>query len=144
MKKGISPLIASVLLIAFVIILFSLITVWVRKTSIEPSMQISEEKVASELECNELIIDIIRACKDGNNIKTTIDNLGTRDLYGVKIRAIGESGVSVGDFPNLNIAILGRSSALSVDASGKGTINKIEVYPTTSKGVCQGQLVSTD
>jgi len=97
-------------------------------------MQISEEKVASELECNELIIDIIKACKDNNNIKTTIDNLGTRDLYGVKIRAIGESGVSIGDFQNLNILSLGRSAALSVDVSGKGSINKIEIYPTTIKG----------
>lgn len=142
-KKGISPLIASVLLIAFTIILFGLITVWIRRAAVEPAMSQTEEKVASELECNEKVVKIVSACKDGNNIKTIVDNNGGSDLYGIKIKAIGSSGASIGDFPSLNIAPLGRSSALSVDVSGKGTITKVEAYPTTSKGICQGQLAST-
>ena len=50
-KRGVSPLIATVLLIAFVIIIFVLITTWVRKSAIEPSMTGAEEKLASALEC---------------------------------------------------------------------------------------------
>ncbi len=100
---------------------------WVRRAAIEPSMTETEEKIASELECAEMSLQIISTCKDGNNIKTIVDNIGSKDLYGIKIRVIGTNGVSIGDFPNLNIASLGRSTGLSVDASGKGTITKVEV-----------------
>jgi len=146
-KKGVSPLIATVLVIAFVIILFGLITTWTRRAALEPAMQTGEEKIASTLECAELDIDIVKSCKATEEnkavIKTTIDNRGSKDLYGIKIRAIGATGVEIGEFSNINIEPLGRSDVLVLDVSGKGTISKIEVYPMTTTGTCQDMVIST-
>ena len=146
-KKGVSPLIATVLVIAFVIILFGLITTWVRRAAIEPSMAGAEEKVASELECAQLDIKIVKACV--NNLATptsvtlTIDNRGNKDLYKYKMRAIGASGASSSDSIVLNLASLGRTSATAHTISGTGKVTKVEVYPVTTQGTCQGQVIST-
>jgi len=147
MKKGVSPLIASVLIIAFVIILFGLITTWVRQSAIEPSMQASEEKVAGELECAKQNIKIVEACVNNINspstVKLTIDNMGSNNLYQFKIRAIGETGVGSDESSILDLEPLDRTTPTTYSIGGKGKISKVEVYPMTRIGICQGQLVST-
>jgi len=146
-KKGVSPLIATVLIIAFVIILFGLVTTWVRRAAIEPSMAGSEEKVASELECSEQNIKIVSACVNvlaaPTTVKLTVDNMGNKDLYKYTVRAVGTTGVGTVESAILNLAPLDRTAAITYSIGGKGPISKVEVYPITSRGICQGQLTST-
>ena len=122
-KKGLSPLIATVLIIAFVIILFSLVTTWVRRAAIEPGMEQGEAKIASALECAELNLKIVSACLDGTTLKTVIDNTGEIDLSGVKIKAITATGAKTGEFKDFDatedenqaLTTLGRSPELVID-----------------------------
>jgi len=143
-KKGVSPLIASVLLIAFTIMLFVLITTWVRK-SVEPGMSQAEEKLGSALECMNTKIEIISACVSGSGanteIKVKVDNNADNDnimLYGMKVRAIGSTNIGTGDIDKSAspVAPWNRLEG-SAKVGDVGTISKIEVYPETKSGVCR-------
>ncbi len=147
-KKGVSPLIASVLIIAFVIILFGLVTTWVRRAAIEPGMSGAEERIASEFECAKFNFKIISASKNAANteVKLTIENLGDKDLKDLSVRTIGPDGVSNIETTLSPLAALERVDKTISGFSGTsvtGEITKIEVYPEIAPGkVCQGQLKS--
>ncbi len=144
MKKGLSPLIATVLIIAFVIILFALITTWVRRAAVEPAMTAGGEKVASELECAELDLSITKACVNTVDapiqVKITVENTGNKNILKYKWRAIGPTGASTGESTTLDLKPLDRSAEVTYTISGTGKLSKVEVYPMTTIGICQGQL----
>jgi len=77
-------------------------------------------------------------------VTLTVDNMGNKDLYKYTVRAIGATGVGTDESAILNLAPLDRTAATTYTTiGGKGVISKVEVYPITSRGICQGQLTST-
>ncbi len=76
-KKGISPLIATVLLIVVAIILFLLIFMWLRGFQKEA---ITKQGTAIELMCREISFDMAY-----NNPQLQIVNMGDVPLYDVNI-----------------------------------------------------------
>ena len=93
-KKGVSPLIATVLLISLVIILIVTIVFWVKGFVNE---RISKEGALAdaELKCTEINLDIknIQAT-DGINLIVELQNAGSEDIAGIIFKIEDPSGNS--------------------------------------------------
>jgi flagellin-like protein len=95
-KKGISPLIATVLIIGFTIVIAALVITWgtnLFKRTQESSGRTSEVSTA----CAELIIglnvDVLNlypAVGTERNMTLKVDNSGTRDMNGFMLRIYGK------------------------------------------------------
>ena len=139
-KRGISPLIASVLMISFVILLFILISTWVRKSAIEPSMSGAEEKLAGALDCINTKIEIIKVCNDSaTNMQISVDNMGDTTLIGLGLRIIGSE---VSDMINIDqtASPFGRivdNTVTFTNDYGEITDWEIEIYPKIASGTCR-------
>lgn len=142
-KRGVSPLIASVLLIAFTIMLFVLISTWVRKSVVEPGMGEAGEKLGSALECMNTKIEIVNICQSSNKLKIDIDNIGDTTLIGIGVRANGDKGTSALEEISGETAPYGRLSKTSAnDYNSYGDFSKmsVEVYPKTKTGICRDAM----
>lgn len=148
-KRGVSPLIASVLLISFVIIMFVLVSTWVRRSAIEPSMQAGGEKLASMLDCMNTEIEIIDVCSNTDktlNIK--VDNIGDTNLIGLGLRVIGDDKASA--LEEISVSGGAPYSRISEDTSGLYDISvygnigmwKVEVYPKVKSGICRDAMAT--
>lgn len=94
-RKGISPLIATVLIIGFTVALAAIIMTW--GTTFSKGMQKTTESTTEEqLACaQDVVIDLSSACIEGSNIKLTIKNDGSKDLQRVSVR-LYDSASTVG------------------------------------------------
>mgnify|MGYP001490463958 FL=1 len=92
MKRGISPLIASVLLIAFVIALFVVVSMFVSRTS-EEAMEGSEGQVESVIGGVNAKVEIDDMVVDNGVVRLRLDNTGDTDFDKVKVKIIGINGV---------------------------------------------------
>lgn len=102
-KKGISPLIATVLVIGFTVALAAVILTW--GTSFTKSIQKgTEETTEIQLACaQDVQFDVKSACYDSvaNGIKFIVENNGNRDLVKFNARLkVSETDISAGEVPN--------------------------------------------
>ena len=101
-KKGVSPLIATVLLIAFAVALGAVVMNWGR--NIEFSQ--SEDKCAGvEIKVRETKDYAVCYSGTGNNIYLNfiIDNIGRQDLYGLSIWVVGSKGTRLFELKDILI-----------------------------------------
>ena len=86
-KRGISPLIATVLIIGFTVALAAIIMTW--GTTFSKGMQKSTEATTEEqLACaQDVQIDLSGACIDGvTGVKLTVKNDGSKDIQNISAR----------------------------------------------------------
>ena len=89
-KRGISPLIATVLLIGFTIVLAAAIFQW-GGSLVEKLKAQSEEKALTKITCvSDVNIDIKQACNLISSALITIDNKGNINVKGLTVRLIGD------------------------------------------------------
>ena len=143
-KRGLSPLIASVLLIAFTVTLFLIISSWVQKSIVDPGLEQSGEKISKALDCLSAEISIDSACaqNDNKNISVSFDNDGDIALLGVNIRVIGASGAQSFDKSDALQPLERKKYIETVDDAKVGAITEIEVYPKLESGICRSNSVS--
>lgn len=101
-KKGVSPLIATVLLIAFAVALGAVVMNWGR--NIEFSQ--SEDKCAGVgIKVRETKDYAVCYSGTGNNIYLNfiIDNIGKQDLYGLSIWVVGSKGTRLFELKDILI-----------------------------------------
>tara|TARA_Y100000034_G_C6883939_1_gene405556 strand:- start:1397 stop:1879 length:483 start_codon:yes stop_codon:yes gene_type:complete len=149
-KRGISPLISSVLLIAFVITLFVVISNWIQTGVVEETTDKVDEKLTDQLDCLSTTLDIADVCvndiSSAASIELSVDNLGDTSISGVSVRVLGTGG-SLGTFeftagsavPPLG-RILSRSAGTQTLSGTVDTPNKIEVYPLIGGKLCRDQV----
>ena len=156
-KRGISPLIASVLLIAFVIALFVLVSSFITKTS-EEAMEGTEGKVASAVKCTTTNIEIGYAWVDNKNsptsLKLDVDSGSDSFITGLKVRVVGETSADVMNYPddgNVNVApydrIVSRGTVTRgspFKLSGTGKWIRVEVIPEIESGYCSGSMETVE
>lgn len=145
-KKGISPLIATVLLIAFVIVLFLIIAVWIRKSVVEPVMPGTEGKIGTIIGCANTEIELIEACVDDisnpTTITFTVDNIGDTEITNLKVRVLCITGAKFADITSL-ILPFGRITETDLSLDGECTdATMIEIYPKIESGWCNENLES--
>lgn len=104
-KKAVSPLIATVLLIAFAVALGAVVMNWGR-TYVEDTAQFAREKSITEIKCSTdvrleflKVKDEKRICysntTDPKFIEFFIENRGTTDVYGLQVYVIGDDEVNI-------------------------------------------------
>ncbi len=90
-RKGISPLIAAVLLIAFTMAVAAILTAWVTSFT-----QDTTESVGNESErlvgCSFASLDIYDAVLSGSTLTVNVANTGTRDMDNASLVVFHEDG----------------------------------------------------
>jgi flagellin-like protein len=86
-KRGISPMIATVLLIAMVVVMAMVIFLWFRNMAKEEITKFGDENI--ELVCEDVLIE---ASYNSQTNSLTILNNGNVPVYGIKVSIYTESG----------------------------------------------------
>ena len=101
-KRGVSPLIATVLLIAFAVALGAVVMNWGRNLDISNS---GDKCVGIDIKLRS--IDNAEICYSGSgqnaHINFIIDNKGDVDIDGLGIWIVGEKGTKLSDFDEFSI-----------------------------------------
>ncbi len=153
-KKGVSPLIATVLLIAFSVALGAVVMNWGRSFVSERTEKV-ESDTEVQLQCS---VDIVLEFVEINNIKQVCDygdgsfriivqNLGSVNATGVSVRAIDENS-DVFTFQNIS-SDLGAGEAKKYIFSDTGMANVTHIavspmirYPSSSNlQTCSGNSI---
>jgi flagellin-like protein len=112
-KRGLSPVIATMLLIALALILAAIIYFWAKSFIGEG---ITKQNVAIETLCDDVSFD---AQATASPSEITIQNLGTIPIYGVEIRKQETGEVTLVDtIENQKTIIAGQSATFSISGSG--------------------------
>ena len=101
-KRGVSPLIATVLLISFAVALGSVVLNWGRNLEIsnfgDPCSGVSVKVRSMEG------VEVCYTSKDKNaNLKFILDNDGSVDINGLGMWIVGEKGTKLVDFDTLSV-----------------------------------------
>ena len=166
-KRGISPLIATVLLISFTIVISVVITAWIR-TGLESQLAVGSEKIATATACLSTKVDIPPSANKGvcydnippgnlTRLKVFVDNKGDKEIIDVYVRVIytdgstqtftgitlGRDGISEGS-PKFPLATLNRVVLIyGVPLPGYTNVASVEVTPTVTEGICKEGSMDT-
>ncbi len=95
MKKAMTPMISTLVLIVFAVALGAVVISWGNSEGLVTAA----EKGCSMVDISYLDIGgIPQICYDGTNIKTMIKNDGDIGITGVKIITIGDQGIATDEF----------------------------------------------
>ncbi|MFO8016912.1 MAG: archaellin/type IV pilin N-terminal domain-containing protein [Candidatus Woesearchaeota archaeon] len=156
-KKAVSPLIATVLLIAFAVALGAVVMNWGRGY-VDETTSFAKKKSDTEISCSmDIGMKFIKfndkkdICIDNgtDTINFTLQNTGTVPVVGVKIQAIGNSSV-VEQNINESIPIAGiHKGYIDYSLSGNGSLRQTRFTPMIkvegSKMLCaQNALIEED
>jgi flagellin-like protein len=126
MKKGISPLIATVLLIAFTVAVAGIISVWLTGfAKITTSTVGSQANI--EIICNngQISFSNLIYCSTSGYLSGDISNSGTIALGNITMQIIYTNGTQ---HPKLYLSLIGSSTNTSTACCGNLTISSAEKY----------------
>ena len=122
LKRGVSPVVATVLLIVIVVILGAIIFIWARGFLSESAVK--GDRVV-ESSCNDVkfevqIVKVVSECSTGSAID--INNIGNIPIYGVKVLQFNEDEGSAdtvfdGAFESGTITVGKSSNTVSAEPS---------------------------
>ena len=136
-KRGVSPLIATVLLISFAVALGAVVMNWGRNLDIS-----KPGDVCSGVSIKLRNIGDVQACYlalgQDAYIHFIIDNTGSKNTDGLGIWITGEKGTSLLDFNDLpikaNELLDIKDQSIKYDFSAYGPINNIQFFPKIKVG----------
>lgn len=141
-KKGVSPLIATVLLIAFAVALGAVVMNWGR-TYVEDTATLAREKSDTEIKCSsDVKIEFLKVksvkkiCYDyttTTKLNMTIENTGKLDIVGLQVTVVGSKDINTTllDLKAANLT-LKRSRFYrneTVELNDLGTPEQIRIVP---------------
>jgi flagellin-like protein len=136
-KKGVSPLIATVLLIAFAVALGSVVMNWGLSLNLGKS-----EDTCRNVEIKTRSVDSIEACFGGfgqnGYINFIIDNTGSTDISGLAIWVVGDKGTKLFDLDSILIKKGSlydkKDKEVSYDFVQFGNIKQVQFIPKVMVG----------
>lgn len=133
-KKGISPLIATVLILGFTVALASVIMTW--GTGFVKKMQeTTEETAQKQMTCStDVMLNIRNAQILGNKLRLLIENSGSRNIDKFHVRVYGSGGADITETTTGLDAYGIQSFEVTFDPSKTASIEKIETFPSISFG----------
>tara|TARA_Y100000310_G_scaffold327446_1_gene393840 strand:- start:20107 stop:20577 length:471 start_codon:yes stop_codon:yes gene_type:complete len=152
-KKGVSPLIATVLLVGFVIIIAVLIWLWYGNV-IEERAEKEGAKISGEFSCaTDVSISVaLNDCRMFINPYTFVNfdltNDGLVDLNGIRIIVEGSDGTETLGVSKVFGKTTTRNIGEKYDATQVGTAETVTIIPTVESGpstiTCSEQQVVLD
>lgn len=149
-KKAVSPLIATVLLIAFAVALGAVVMNWGR-SYVESTAAYAEEKSDLQIVCsrdinlrfndniqNYLCYNVTGDLENESDVYFIVENAGTIDIEELQVSLIGDAGVHVVELDELNgtldIGYVYRGNVSwtngTDDPAGIGSIQEIKIVPS--------------
>lgn len=145
-RRGVSPIIATVLLVAFVIVISVMVLAWIR-SGIEAQQEKATEQITSATECYSTEISIPSASDKGvckindNQIKIVVDNDGKKEVLKLTVRIlygqeaeVFEEDLTTDPLETFNRKIITRT--LSTSGKTAADITSIEIIPHIVEGTC--------
>ena len=150
-KKGVSPLIATVLLISFAVALGSVVLNWGRNLDVSPSDDICEEV---KILIRDLGNTDVCYKSDGKQafLNFALTNDGSVPVEGLGIFILGEKGTKLLDLDTFTIAPKGLidviDTSVAYDIETYGNIKQVQFLPK-AKGkdsitLCPGSTIKTE
>lgn len=151
-KKGVSPIIATVMLVGFTVAIIALVIVWSRGY-IEERAQKEEALAGTKLKCESVKFEVEEAYQSGSNLQLRIKNLAPQQIDAFVLRIKGVRGAEATEqfFPikGLETKPIGGAQGIgpeSFDATATGTINSVEIIPEIKAGrskyvPCSGKML---
>lgn len=138
-KKGVSPLIATVLIIGFTIAVVGIAITWQQGLI----QSIMEEPII-EVECSELDFEVSAACQLSDSIIITFENFGEEPIYGIEFRITGTLTSQMAPSPPFTTypTAAGKTINLPYVASLIGGLEEVEVIPKVQ--IKDGATLCTD
>ncbi len=128
-KRGISPLISTILIIGFTIVLAAFVIQW-GLGSFQKYKESSDFESRVALACSDVNFKINEACILFNTTNIVLENLGSGKIKGFLYRVKSDKGVSVTDSQNgLNEYSQKTILDAGFDALNLGTPKEIEIFP---------------
>jgi flagellin-like protein len=134
-KRGISPLIASVLMIAFAVTLFLIISSFVRQEVVDTSLEASVGQIASANECDGTNMKVVDAVMDSGQIKVHVSNEGNEKIEGYAAKFSGSVDGYVEQKQTSLEVLATKIESFTID--GIGAVEDIELFPITKSGLCR-------
>ncbi|MEK6864104.1 MAG: archaellin/type IV pilin N-terminal domain-containing protein [Nanoarchaeota archaeon] len=138
LRKGISPLIATVLIIGFTVALAAIIMTW--GTTFSKGMQKSTEATTEEqMSCaQDVVFDLSSACVvDADSIKLTLKNDGSKDIINMSIRFyVDGNNVQAANVPGANLPLMAYGiKTVQLDGiTNAATVTLVEGIPVIKVG----------
>lgn len=140
-KRGISPLIATVLLIGFTIAIISMVFIWwgdfVKQKAIKEELKSDAERACMSY----VDIDVKSAKLTGEGIRFVINNRGSQMISGFRFRIKDGSGVS-SFLEKKDIEGVSQETVILTDYTGSDP-EEAEVLPIVVKSSEEGSLAHT-
>ena len=153
-KKGISPLIATVLLIGFTVALAAIVMTWGTKFTRDVQKTTSESATSNVACAQDVMLSIIGVCQDktadpsGKTYKIVVSNEGKTDITALNIRLYKSSTDVDSAVSNEQIAKFATKSILAATTTAgyEGQIRRADIIPTIKIGgdtiTCQANVES--
>lgn len=147
-KRGISPLIASVLLIGFTIAIVAMIFIWwgdfVKQKAIKDSLKNDAERAC----VSEVDLDVKSAKIVGESLEFVINNRGSQKISGFRFRIKDVDGISMVLVPkDIGAVSQGKVPVSKKDKDGKDNYGdnprEAEILPIIKKDSEEGSLAYT-
>ena len=137
-KKGVSPLIATVLLIAFAVALGAVVMNWGRGY-VEDTAEFASKTSSREVQCStEIDLEIIKiggkkqVCVDNgtNTVNFTIQNSGSVEVKGIRIQAIGNTSSIASLVMNESFeTAVPKRKYMNYSYTGNGSVSQVRFTP---------------
>src|SRR3989344_2091888 len=133
-KKGISPLIATVLIVGFVIVLAGVIWIFARDT-IQEQIEKNAAKKLAETTCFEKVKISATACSNTNpQLIFKVENQGEELLAGVRARAFDKDQIGSTTITHEQSVKQGDTVELSLTEDLNPLVSTVEVIPMIMEG----------
>lgn len=139
-KKGISPLIATVLLIAFAIALGAVVM------NVSADL-IEEQTKAPAVDCSNLSLEVFnvrerpQVCYESGQVTYRLTNPGIHTVTDVRVQIVGERGVAQEEFGSAMAPADIKDAAIAYSLAKNGNIVSARFIPLSEETVCQAQSV---
>lgn len=151
-KRGLSPLIATLLLIGFSIAMGAIVMSW-GKSFIEEKAEFVAGVEASPLECSRVSISVLdiggkkEICTTNGNIKALIEN-GPVKIDNIQARIIGTGGISTQESILASAFFKNQATEASFPKGDIGAIKQVKLTPyiliNNEKELCGEQSISLE
>ncbi|MBM3200741.1 hypothetical protein FJZ53_07415 [Candidatus Woesearchaeota archaeon] len=129
-KKGVSPLVATVLIICFTVFVFGVVMIW--GTDFVKSLQEStEDKAFKSMTCSSDVgLTVKKACFEGSvGIRLLVENFGSVNIESLNLRVYGDKSITHNRVPQKLEASGIKLMTTSYDPQKTGNVEKVEVVP---------------
>lgn len=127
-RKGISPMVATVLLIGFIIAIILLIFLW-GKNYIEELAEKRGLLAEKQQECTRVSLDVVKSCWSGGSGEIVIKNKADIPVHKFVFRAVGSSAGEPDEVTSKLGGLEIKSYTFAYDETAVGVPNNVEIIP---------------